>query len=117
MTHPILRFSNSNADLLETSIFLQFTLVIICWDGTKWTAYAFANNAEEAEELDPNDTIDDKPEEDRIAAQTGNCLNTEEDPIFDPRLYGIIHIEKDIGKYTEEWDEILWRLKKSFKVW
>lgn len=92
-------------------------MVIICWDGTKWAAYAFANNAEEAEELDPNDTNDDKPEEDRIAAQTGNCLNTEEDPILDPRLYGIIHIEKDIGKYTEEWDEILWRLKKSFKVW
>lgn len=92
-------------------------MVIICWDGAKWAAYAFANNAEEAEELDPNDTSDDNPEEDCIAAHTGNCLDAAKDPIFDPRLYGIIHIEKDIGKYTEEWSEIHGRLKKSFKVW
>ena len=93
----------------------QFTLETICWDGTKWTAYAFGSNAEEPEEPDQDDLADDKPEEDLIAAHTGHCLDTE-DPILDPRLYWLINVEHDISKSADEWGKLLWRVETGFKV-
>lgn len=101
----------------------HFTLTVIGWDHYKWSAFAFAKRgtpveATEEEEDDEENDLDSNDHMDAIAGGSGdNNVMAADQPIWDPRAYWLIIVEKYVRQSTEEWCKLVYHIESSFVNW
>ncbi|KAF2441215.1 hypothetical protein P171DRAFT_488774 [Karstenula rhodostoma CBS 690.94] len=113
--------SDSLKPTLEAS---HFTLTIIGWDHYKWSAFAFANRGspfEDTKDEEEQEEENDLGPDDHMDAIAGgsdddNVLAADQ-PIWDPRTYWLVTVEKYVKQSAEEWCKLVYHIEASFTNW
>jgi hypothetical protein len=119
---PDLAFLNVGAN--DSQIYLEashFTLTIIGWDHWKWSAFAFDSRGKFFEDMEGEEEENDLDLADHMDAIAGgsdddNVLAADQ-PIWDPRTYWLVIVEKYLRQSTEEWSKLVYHIEASFVNW